>query len=58
MEARTKKGAMQCNNGTCAGIAGTTGCCFECDHRESCPDEIKCDDRAGFEAGTCMGREE
>lgn len=49
---------MNCNNGTCAGIMGNTGCCFECEWYDNCMPEIKCDDRAGFEAGTCAGRDD
>lgn len=49
---------MDCNNGTCGEVAGATCCCFECEMYEQCPDGIKCDDRAGYEAGTCLGRDD
>lgn len=48
---------MECNNGTCAGVMGSAGCCFECSFYADCLIEIKCDDRAGYEAGTCLGKD-
>ena len=50
---------MTCpDNGICEGIAGTDGCCFECDHLEICPDSIKCDRPELFHQGICKAETE